>query len=676
MQFASHNSEAPFVSHHSEAQGLNNEDFHFDKKLSNAHVLVVGDFARSAFPGLDKLAKSELEGILKNGGVSVVPPPEMLADIAIRFNNRLLEYRAGYKSDPEKRFQCCAVFAVISGTEFYYLPIGDCRVAVRRGDVLLLLNGTVWQDAAGNPLSTVITADQEVRRGPEERPSLVMGVHPLSLSRADVNKLDLAPDDQALLYSDGVDKAISPAQLLNILRDTRGNPSGHLAEAMVAKVLKEVRSNFGDDDRTMLVALGPYVNSATQTFAVELRRVEDELKTLKQQLPDIEKLNALVRNIQIEIRNVLSLSPKDYAIRNQVSNSIRQELEIVSNSIRQELAQQNNRSKTDEGLKTKIDNLVTSVNTLKTNVETISKKVDQKPQSVEPAVIPISTEIRDLIATLSLQIQNVDKKISPVLQILETDPTLSLPQDEVTTGQEESDDTADITTTKEDTDTLSEPGVDPQSDTPKTKWQAFKEFIGSRWPHSIKSNDVVFLSILAGASVFLLYLLLWPTQSSQNPASSTPSDQPKRYRLDYDTQKRWVTLIDTKQNQPSPYTLYRALFGQEQQFIDKTKDGSLQFDSPEQAIEWLDSPQERLRYVGKIDLIEIGQFEQSIWIVGERDIVPGNTTETLANIVTRINQVTPKGVRMTFDQLKKLNPGLGARQINPGDQLMYFSRKK
>src|SRR2546430_2324389 len=78
-------------------------------------------------------------------------------------------------------FEWCAVFAVIRGVMLYYLPIGDCRLAVCRGSALWLLNGSVWVDPGNNPLPPMITAQQEVQRGDEDPPSQALGVGPLNL---------------------------------------------------------------------------------------------------------------------------------------------------------------------------------------------------------------------------------------------------------------------------------------------------------------------------------------------------------------------------------------------------------------------------------------------------------------------------------------------------------------
>ncbi len=190
-------------------------------------------------------------------------------------------------------FQCCAVFGAIVGAKLYYLDVGDCRIAVRRGQSLYLLNGTLWVDTTGNPLPPLIVGGQAVRRGPETPPSQVLGVRPEYLSPSQVEEFSLERDDQVLVYSDGVDKVVSPTQLLEVL--TNGNQRGGLEE-IVKEVMKEVDINLGDDDRTFLIAGGPHEGmesnaiirertdrlNTQQSLSARLSKIEDDMKNVEE----------------------------------------------------------------------------------------------------------------------------------------------------------------------------------------------------------------------------------------------------------------------------------------------------------------------------------------------------------------------------------------------------------
>lgn len=262
------------------AQNVQNEDFAYKHRLPEGHVFVVGDFANSDYKGLDKLAETELRAILadliKDDGS--LPPPVLLSQVAVLFNNKLLAYKEGMGY----RFQCCAVLAAVTGRMLHFLPVGDCRVAlVRRGD-FWQLNGTLWLDAAGKPLPPIIKPQTKVKRGAEFEPADVLGYAPVNLSPSDVQGLPLEENDVLLLYSDGVDKMMSPVDILSALPGgfERGQPG-----ELVSAIMKEAAGRPHDDDCTLLVATGPHEYTARE-LAEQLRdaQVQERLEVFEKWL--------------------------------------------------------------------------------------------------------------------------------------------------------------------------------------------------------------------------------------------------------------------------------------------------------------------------------------------------------------------------------------------------------
>jgi len=387
----------------SQAQGVNNEDFVFTGKVGNAEILIAGDFARSAFTGLDSLAQGQLERLLNDRGLTSAPIPELLAAIAVQFNNFLLDYRNGYKSDPDKIFQCCAVFAALSGAQLYYLPIGDCRIAVQRDKHLFLLNGSVWQDATGNPLSTIVTLNQEPRRGQEERPSNVLGVYPLTLSRAQVLEFPLERNDLVMLYSDGVDKVIAPVELLDFALLSSGGDSPseteEAAKELVTQILNEVRSKFGDDDRTLLVAFGPHedhfdpgrqrlleqqiaLSGPQRELAERQQSFDSQLRDLQQRLPDLSQLNEITGGIKSDLATLKNSTPSQQQIAEieRATNDIKYLLTDLSHSDDKLSAKQIETNNKVASLESKLDIL----SDLKRITEGIHQVISELSQEGEP----------------------------------------------------------------------------------------------------------------------------------------------------------------------------------------------------------------------------------------------------------------------------------------------------
>lgn len=294
------------IDHHSEASGQNNGDFRFNKKLASMDFLAVGDFAPSGFAGLDKLAVEILEESLKRESLSDLPPSLLLKQVAISLNNRLLKSRTAW---PEHSFQCCVIFAVLQGTSLYYLPIGDCRGAIRRGERLILLNGSMWVDNSNIPLPEVITIDMKMQSGVEVRPQQVLGVTPVEPSEIIVQEFNLDGNDTVLLYSDGIDKVLSPGDLLKLLLAA---PSGETPKELAERVLTEVSTKpAAADDRTLLVAFGPHVSADNEVIKAERlhndqmhRQINERLFSIESSMQFLPQLSTNFSNLEGKLTNV------------------------------------------------------------------------------------------------------------------------------------------------------------------------------------------------------------------------------------------------------------------------------------------------------------------------------------------------------------------------------------
>jgi len=271
------------IENKSQARGTHNEDFSFKADLPDGHVLAVGDFANTSFDEINEMAVNELGKILDDPNIVKANVPLLLTQVALQFNKRLLDFKKGY----DQSFQCCVVFAAVQGSRLFYLPIGDCRITVRRGETLFLLNGSVWVDPAGNPLTPMITTQQEMERGVDEAPSQVLGVAPVELPLSQVMEFELKKDDMILLFSDGVDKVVSPANLLTLILSAP--PDESLGE-LVARVLSEVDIKNGDDDRTILIAAGPHESEEEKAVASALEQATGVRQKLKEQFEELRLL--------------------------------------------------------------------------------------------------------------------------------------------------------------------------------------------------------------------------------------------------------------------------------------------------------------------------------------------------------------------------------------------------
>ncbi len=299
------------------AHNVKNEDFAYQHPLPEGLVLMVGDFANSEYKGLDKLAETELQAILSEmvKEDNSIPPPILLSQVAMQFNNRLL----GYKQSYNYSFQCCVILGAVVGKKLYFLPVGDCRIAlVRRGE-FWQLNGTLWVDASECPLPTIIKPQTKVQRGPESVPPEVLGYAPLVLSPSDVREVSLEEHDILLLYSDGIDKIISPTDFLALLSE--GFDESRPGD-VVATVMKEVTRRAHDDDCTLLVATGPHDFTA-QELAERQReeQVNQQLESFNARLnvadaleKKITDLHIFVRNIEPKLKNVLEHADQKDAV--------------------------------------------------------------------------------------------------------------------------------------------------------------------------------------------------------------------------------------------------------------------------------------------------------------------------------------------------------------------------
>ncbi|HEX8733677.1 MAG TPA: PP2C family serine/threonine-protein phosphatase, partial [Pyrinomonadaceae bacterium] len=266
----------------------NNEDFVFQNQSNGQYILIVGDFAQTDFSGIDTIAMSMLEKNLEKYKSEISPADLLLVQLITQFNNELLGW--------QKDFQCCVLFALIEGNRLFYLPVGDCRVAVKRGKNLILLNGTVWTDKSGLPLPPMVFHQQNLKRGSEEPPKAALGVQPVNFSTSHVRNFLLEADDTILIYSDGVDKFVSPEQLLKAAMESSS------ASEIADRILEEVKLNHGDDDRSIIIASGPHSakespsEKESREILFETRaEIQQKLSQLQTALNPLEKLQENLR---------------------------------------------------------------------------------------------------------------------------------------------------------------------------------------------------------------------------------------------------------------------------------------------------------------------------------------------------------------------------------------------
>lgn len=299
------------------ARTENNEDFYYHHKGGDTRFLMVGDFARISYGGVDELAASLLKTILSKNGMDELGPQILLVQTALEFNNRLLDYRKGFGHT----FQCCAVFAVVDGNRLFYLPVGDCRIAVYRSESLILLNETIWREDSGNVLPPVVTKDRKVVRGNEDPPNAALGVEPMSFSVGDVSSFPLQSDDVVVLYSDGVDKFVSPVKLIELIGSGQENEKGR--QEVAANILNAVDYARGDDDRTVMLYFGPHISIDEKTRDEMHKLREDNADHLNRISQDNEeKLKVIEDKLAQKLKNLEGLSDQVSKLKDDLSNDL------------------------------------------------------------------------------------------------------------------------------------------------------------------------------------------------------------------------------------------------------------------------------------------------------------------------------------------------------------------
>ncbi len=392
------------IAHNSRPHRAYNEDFSFYKELPGCHIFVVGDFARSNYTGLDKLAAKLLKEAMEDEGLEFVPMPTLIAHLASRFNNLLLNQQNAWNMN----FQCCAVFAGIAGTMLHYLSIGDCRIAVRRKQILLMLNGTLWvEDPTGNLLPPVIPPNLKMMRGSEPPPAQALGIRQEFIPPALVQPFPLAADDQVLLYSDGVDKVLSPAQLLATLGN--GQLSSGLDQSalngLVEQVLAEVEINRSDDDRTFLIASGPHVRAESQEFLEGQNQIKKSHLLLTGQIEEIKEEMKDLKEKHAELTNALEAAQQNTKEIATLRKSI-ESLDVVN---KQELSAQ---------LTTLQNGLLNAISSVGAQVQTIKRFEPHRPDGGLPAgpppALPPAPPISQPPVTVALPLEGAGTAPAPL----------------------------------------------------------------------------------------------------------------------------------------------------------------------------------------------------------------------------------------------------------------------
>src|SRR6185503_3100759 len=148
---------------------------------------------------------------------------------------------------------------------------------------------TLWVDQSGNLLPPVVAVNQEMKRGSEPPPSQALGIRQEFITPSLVEGFALEPDDQVLLYSDGIDKVLSPAKILAVLKEGQQSIDAvkrndgqqsidavkRILDEIVTPVLNEVEINRGDDDRSFLIAVGPHVPFQNAEYLVAREQLEE-----------------------------------------------------------------------------------------------------------------------------------------------------------------------------------------------------------------------------------------------------------------------------------------------------------------------------------------------------------------------------------------------------------------
>jgi serine/threonine protein phosphatase PrpC/flagellar basal body-associated protein FliL len=296
-----------------QANGQENEDFFFTTAFGSVQLLVVGDFAQSDYKRIDAATTNALQQLVNDNSVVEAankPVPLLISQLASKLNGRLLSFAERFKA----RFQASAIFVALQGTDLYYLPVGDCRLSIYTGNSLILLNGTVWADSYGNPLPMLIEPEQDVSRGTEPPPDQALGVSTdVDLSSDRVKHYTVEQDDAVLLYSDGVDKFLSPVHLLGLLQK---HASGASVQSFAEKVIDEVRIEHGNDDRTVVIIAGPHLKEPDPAMVESIQNVQNMAASVAGVSDRISSLENYSRTLHGE---VASLRTSIEQVSNQIT---------------------------------------------------------------------------------------------------------------------------------------------------------------------------------------------------------------------------------------------------------------------------------------------------------------------------------------------------------------------
>lgn len=374
------------------ARTENNEDFYYFHSFDETNVMVIGDFARINYAGVDQLARALLKTIVEANSGAGIDTQILLVQIASEFNNRLLDYLKAFGNP----FQCCAVFAVVEGAVLYYLPVGDCRIAVYRNESLTLLNETIWREESGNVLPPVVAADRKVVRGNEDPPDAALGVNPMSFAVTDVSRFVLQAEDTVVLYSDGVDKFVSPVKMAGLISKGEKSEKGRLE--LAENILDEVDRAHGDDDRSVMLYYGPHLSIDERTKE-DLRKIREEnavrLQGISQSNED--KLRVMETNLENKLKSLEGVADGVSNLKGELShfkesilNSVNAE-KIASEIKRQFQEQESAEHQTMTAIHTTLTDVVASLNALNKDVKNLKKtkglKEEPGPEEAEPAAM-------------------------------------------------------------------------------------------------------------------------------------------------------------------------------------------------------------------------------------------------------------------------------------------------
>ncbi len=372
-----------------------NEDFFYvsePNELPTGQLFVVGDFMATTFPDVGEQAVFSIKEILKR--IAKLPPRHLLSQLANDLD-KLMKNAAQGRHNIEFTL---AAGAISDGNMLHYLTIGDCGINIYREGSLQLLNGSSWKVPF-----MVVEEKHEATGGGQAIPwppsrTMKVGRGSTFIQARDVENFQLEKQDLVLLFSDGIERNLSPVDRLRLVEETAKLSSANTSErdegikdpkSLVTRTLSEAQQRGGGDDCTLVVVAGPFEHKTMEVIEHMQSRLHDDLRDLHGQIDKafhtMEELKANTATLS-QVRSITEGLDQLKSSLKILKDSANKQHQSVSTSI--------------DGYKQLMGSLIAAVGTLKlstASLPTFPAHLDEVRNTLAGSLSEISSSLFDQI---------------------------------------------------------------------------------------------------------------------------------------------------------------------------------------------------------------------------------------------------------------------------------------